>query len=231
MSLMQHKFFLPAVILIAGIGIAGLIYVQKTEESPVKSSVIETANASGEADSVDSGKITPVLKVHVLGDPNAPVTMIEYSSLSCPHCADFHREILPQLKKDYIDTGKVKLELREFPLNDAAALGTLLVRCAPEDKYFPLMDMLFAQQRKWLGAKDKLLDELKTLGGFAGLSTDTMDKCFDDNDLFIKIKSQIPVWKEASNINAVPTLIIGDKRIEGTYPYDVYKDAIESALK
>ncbi len=88
----------------------------------------------------------------VLGDPDAPVTLIEFASMSCPHCARFHTERLPEIKQKWIDTGKVRLEFRDFPLNAQAVFGAMLAHCAPPDRYFAWLDLIFQTQREWATA-------------------------------------------------------------------------------
>ena len=96
------------------------------------------------------------LKERVLGQANAPVTIIEYSSLSCPHCAQFHNNVLPKLKKNYIDTGKVKLVYRDFPLGGPAYIAAMMARCAKPDRYFQFLDVLFRDQANWARSHRRL---------------------------------------------------------------------------
>src|SRR5262245_44066913 len=92
-----------------------------------------------------------------MGPESAKVTVIEYASASCPHCAEFYKTTFPALKKDYIDTGKIRFIFREFPHNQAALAAFMLARCAPPDKYFPLIDLFFTEQEKWLASpRDEL---------------------------------------------------------------------------
>src|SRR6478736_5031450 len=91
----------------------------------------------------------PALGDRVLGRTDAPVTIVEYASATCPHCAAFHKDVFPQLKSEFIDTGKVRFIFREFPFDDLALAAFMLARCAPPDKYFPMIDVLFEQQKVW----------------------------------------------------------------------------------
>src|SRR6202008_1998594 len=108
----------------------------------------------------------PALGERALGQAAAPVTIIEYASATCPHCAHFQKDTFPALKRDYIDTGKVRFIFREFPFDDLALAAFMLARCAPEDKYFALIDVLFEQQEKWV--KDNPRDELFKIAQLAG---------------------------------------------------------------
>ena len=105
---------------------------------------------------------------NVLGRAGAPVTIVEYASFTCPHCAQFHTDILPGLKKAYIDTGKARLVYRDFPLDRAAFAASLVARCATGNRYFGIVDLLFREQARWTGARDTMaaLRRLATLAGF-----------------------------------------------------------------
>ena len=123
---------------------AGSILPARAEDSPSPTRV-----ADGPAVGNDELMKPNPLGEMVLGDPTAPVTIIEYASMTCPHCAHFSTTTFPELKKRYIDTGKVRFIFREFPLDQLAAAGFILARCAGPDKYFPKIETLFAPQRDW----------------------------------------------------------------------------------
>src|SRR5262245_21089582 len=110
-----------------------------------------------------------------LGDPKAPVTIIEYASMSCPHCAAFHESTYPDLKKKYIDTGKVRFIFREFPLDQLAAAAFMLARCGDKDRYFGMIEILFAQQRDWVVQRP--LQPLMGIAKQAGLSEQQFNEC------------------------------------------------------
>src|SRR5262249_9747747 len=110
-----------------------------------------------------------------LGDENAPVTIVEYASMTCPHCAAFHETVYPELKKRFIDTGKVRFIFREFPLDQLAAAGFMLARCASADKYFPLIETLFAKQRDWVVQRP--LVPLLAIARQAGFTEETFNEC------------------------------------------------------
>ena len=117
-----------------------------------------------------------------LGPENAKVTIVEYASLTCSHCANFHKTTWPELKKRYIDTGKVRFVLREFPLDPLATAGFMLARCDGNDKYYPITDLLFEQQRNW-AFTDKPLDALRGLMRQAGFSQEKFEACLKDQKL------------------------------------------------
>lgn len=228
MSLFQHKAALPVVVVAVVAAIGGLIYyVNRSSDAPIASQVDSNlASADASAASPDTN---PLITPRVLGDPDAPVTIIEYSSLTCPHCAAFHRETLPQLKETYIDTGKAKLELRDFPLDDGATLGALLARCAPEDRYFALVDLLFLQQRSW-ARSENLVGELARLGGFAGMSEESIQACFENEELFRAIREQRQVWSNLHEISSTPTFIVNGSKVSGAQPFSEFQKIIDSEL-
>ena len=117
-----------------------------------------------------------------MGDPKAPVKMVEYFSLTCPHCAKFEQETLPKLKADYIDTGKVLYISRDFPFDKPGLEAAEMARCAPADHYFALVDLLFKGQEQWALAANPIA-AIKPLGKFAGLSDAELDACFANKDL------------------------------------------------
>jgi hypothetical protein len=116
-----------------------------------------------------------------LGNQNAPVTIIEYASMTCPHCAHFANEVFPQLKQKYIDTGKVRFIMREFPLDQLAAAGFMLARCAGKDRYYPMIETLFATQRDWVVRAP--LEPLKKIARQAGISEQGFEDCLKDQKI------------------------------------------------
>ncbi|WP_421875559.1 DsbA family protein [Pacificispira sp.] len=225
MSLFQHKAALPVVVVAVIAAIGGLVfYVNRAPDAPIASQV-DSSTVSGDA----SAETNPLITPRVLGAADAPVTIIEYSSLTCPHCATFHRETLPKLKETYIDTGKVKLELRDFPLDDGATLGALLARCAPEDRYFALIDLLFLQQRSW-ARSENLVGELARLGGFAGMPEATIQACFENEELFKAIREQRQVWASTHEITSTPTFIVNGTKVSGAQPFEEFQKIIDGAL-
>ncbi|MCR9221549.1 MAG: DsbA family protein [Alphaproteobacteria bacterium] len=170
--------------------------------------------------------VAAMMQDRVLGDPDAPVTIYEYSSLTCPHCRSFHQDTLPQLKAEYIDTGKAKLIYRDFPLDGAAAAASMMVRCAPEARFYPLLEALFAQQNEWSRADD-VLGALTQIGRFAGMSAETINACFADEALFNAIRDARTQYSEEFEIRSTPTFIIGDERISGAQPFETFVQAID----
>jgi protein-disulfide isomerase len=150
----------------------------------------------------------------ILGDPQAPVTIIEYASLTCPHCAQFHTEVLPELKERYIAPGKVRLIYRDFPLDQNALAAAALAHCAGSDRYFSFLDVLFETQASWARAEDPIA-ALKRLGKLGGLSEEQMDACFADQELADGILRTRLEGQNEHQVDSTPTLVIDGETYAG----------------
>ncbi|MBV5270205.1 MAG: DsbA family protein, partial [Afipia sp.] len=139
----------------------------------------------------------------ILGDVAAPVTIIEYASLSCPHCANFHKLFLPDLKSQYLDTGKAKLVLRDFPLNKPAVEGALLARCVSPLAYWAIVGQLFSTQQQWV--TEDSLQQLSKIAATAGISTDDFTKCQANEEAKNSILSSLAKAESVFGINSTPT--------------------------
>jgi protein-disulfide isomerase len=177
----------------------------------------------------------PRMVEHALGNPKAPVRIDEYYSLDCPHCADFDVNTLPQLKADYIDKGKVYLILHDFPLHELALKATMLARCAPPDRFIPIVDTLFHVQQGWLLASmGAAMDALKQQAKFAGLSESQINACLDDKELYDAILRKRFDAEKDLQIMATPKFIfnqVPSDRLEQPGPYDVFQKKIDALLK
>ncbi|MEQ9330109.1 DsbA family protein [Thalassobaculum sp.] len=169
------------------------------------------------------------LAPRIEGSPDAKLTMIEYSSLTCPHCATFHTEILPKIREVYIDTGKLRLEMRDFPLDQYALRAAAMARCAPENRYFPLMDMLFKQQSKWSRATDPIA-AIKQIGRLAGISGETADACMSSEPLLDGILKIRLGGQQDHDVGSTPTFIVGKEKIVGAQPFETFAKAIDDQL-
>ena len=151
---------------------------------------------------------------HVLGDPKAPVTIIEYASLTCSHCAHFHTQILPELKKKWIDTGKVKLIYRDYPLDQVAVKAAQIAECAGNDKYFGVLDILFRGQPTWATGADPVAELAKPLR-IAGLGEAEIKACLANDAMMNAVLNDYRSG-ETLGVNATPTLFIGGKLYRGS---------------
>ena len=166
----------------------------------------------------------------VLGDAKAPVTIFEYASLSCPHCAKFHSDVLPTIKKDYISKGKVKLVYRDFPLNAPALQAAILTRCVDSSKYYELIANLFALQKEWVSGKDDMLPKLKAVASANGISSQQVDTCLANK----KIEEQVLTsYKDASEIavSSTPSFFINGMPAAGMHDPKSASKTIDEALK
>src|SRR5215475_6861258 len=151
---------------------------------------------------------------HVLGDPKAPVTLIEYASFTCPHCAHFATQILPVLKKKWIDSGKVKLIYRDFPLDQTAVKAAQLAECAGKDRYFAVVDMIFATQGTWAAASDPIAELAKALR-IAGMGDSEVKACLANDQVANAVIADYR-GGETLGVNSTPTLFINGQQYRGT---------------
>jgi protein-disulfide isomerase len=163
----------------------------------------------------------------VIGKADAPITIIEYASLTCPHCARFHKETLPKLKAGFIDAGKVKLIYRDFPFDGLALRAAAMARCAPPERYFAVLDTLFQQQENWSRARDPLA-ALGNIGKLAGMSQAMVDACFKDTRLMDAITQVRLDGEKTHGVSSTPTFIIGDKKISGAEPFETFDKLLKS---
>ena len=171
-------------------------------------------------------------RVH--GSPNAPVTIVEYASMTCPHCAAFNRDVIPQLTKDYIDTGKVKLVFREFPLDSIATMASTVARCFQGDQYFAFIDLLFANQMNWIKDFDgngmtrgDILEGLTQMASPAGMSGERVEACAFDEKTLALIDANWNEGQKRYNVNSTPTFIINGTRHAGGMTFDQLKQVID----
>ena len=150
----------------------------------------------------------------ILGQENAPVTIIEYASLTCPHCANFHRDTLPELKAKYIDTGKARIIMREFPLDQLAWAGFMIARCSEESKYFALLNVLYQQQGTWARSQDPAT-ELFKIAKQTGMTKDQFDACLKDEKLAKGIMAVKDKASENFGVQSTPTFFINGEMMRG----------------
>jgi protein-disulfide isomerase len=158
----------------------------------------------------------------VMGSPDAPVTMIEYASLTCPHCAHFETETLPKLKSAYIDAGKVRLVYRDFPLDGLALRAAMLARCAGRDRYFAFLDELFANQDSWAHADDPMAG-LARIAKLGGMDEATFEKCLSDEALSKEVAQSRFDAEKALDITSTPTFFINGEKHPGALPFEEFE--------
>ena len=163
-----------------------------------------------------------------LGKADAPVTIVEYFSLGCPHCKKFHETILPQLKTEYLDTGKARLVFRDFPLDGISFGAALVTRCVNDLAYFAMVDTLFQQQETWHVQNG--VTQIATIVKSAGMDQAALDACLNNQANKDKI---VALQKEAADVlkvEATPTFFINDRKLSGVSDYKAFKATIDGAL-
>ena len=165
----------------------------------------------------------------VLGKADAPVTIVEYASMTCPHCANFHKTTYAPLKEKYIDTGKVRFIFREFPLDDLAVAASMLARCAGGEKTLALIDVLFASQDKW--AVREPLPALLQIGKQAGFTQATFDECLKDQKLYDNILAMRERGSKDYKVESTPTLFVNGKMIKGGVSIEELEKVMAPLLK
>ncbi len=167
----------------------------------------------------------------VIGDNNAPVTIIEYASLSCSHCADFHLNTLPQLINEYVNTGKIKIVFRDFPFNYPALLGSMVLHCIPEDLHYQYSQALYQLQSKWVSRENKkTTQELYKIMQSGGMKKEEFNICIKNVDLEKKILQGLMDAQSEFNIKSTPSFLINGLLVEGNKPFKDFKQIIDKLL-
>lgn len=219
---------LPISIVVAALLIAGALFYNRAD---VRKS---TANIGGQPDQSAAVKISLNDGDHILGDPGAKVTMVEYSDFQCPFCRSFWQDTLGQIKKNYIDAGKVKFVYRHFPLgfHPAAIPSAKAVECAGEQgKFWGLHDKLFEEQAKQGNGTIQYTEaDIKNWAGQIDLAGDSFNQCSNSDKYDFKIQGDLKTGSEFG-VDGTPTIFVNGQRVVGAQPYAVFKAAIEAALK
>lgn len=187
-----------------------------------------SANAQTEEapESADSGSVQEM----ALGDADAPVTIVEYASFTCPHCATFHENSFKQLKTDYIDTGKVKFVMREVYFDRLGLWAGMVARCDGGTRYFGLLDMIFKSQRNWTnGDPAEVADNLKKMGRLAGIGNDALEACLQDNEMAKALTAEYQKNAQKDGIRSTPSFVINGK-LHSNMSYGEMKVLIDAAL-
>ncbi len=168
----------------------------------------------------------PAFGEMTMGPETAKVTVIEYASATCPHCAAFHNDTFGTLKKEYIDTGKIRFVFREFPHQDAALAAFMLARCAPKEKYFPLIDVFFATQPEW--TKDPLAG-LNKIAQQAGFTQESFEACMK-NETVAKDILAVRTKAEGFGVTGIPTFFVNGERFGGEGTIEAFRAKIDPLL-
>jgi protein-disulfide isomerase len=169
------------------------------------------------------------LKDIAIGKDDAKVTIVEYASMTCPHCARFHEATLPEITKKYLDTGKARLILREFPFDPRAAAAFMLARCSPEDKYYPMVSVLFQQQQTWSAAEDAQAALLQ-ISKLAGFSEESFKACLTNQKLLDDVNAVRERASKDFGVESTPTFFINGNKYSGALTVEEMSAIIDSML-
>lgn len=164
----------------------------------------------------------------ILGNPNAPITVIEYASMTCSHCRDFHQKTLPTLKKDWIDTGKARYILRDLPWDNLALGMSKVARCVPPANYYPMVDALFAAQETIMRGVDTL-GEIKKVARLGGLDSAAVEACVKSEPLHAQVLGSKETALKELGVQGTPTIFVNGIKVDGAVRYDVLRKAMEQA--
>ncbi|CDO46456.1 disulfide bond formation protein DsbA [Bartonella henselae] len=217
--MINYRSFLSFAVIFA------LMTTMQISVTTVLASGVKPVSTVDMAELLKSGKV----KDRFEGEENAPVTIVEYASLTCVHCAHFYNDVLPQIRKKYIKTGKVKLIFRDFAFDSRATAGFMLARCAPEDRYFPLIEVLFQKQSEWVWARDAVTP-LKKIGLMAGFTDESFNACLKNQSILDEVNASFERGKELG-VNATPTFFINGNKYEGAMSVEAFFSVIDSFLK
>jgi len=167
----------------------------------------------------------------IIGNNNAPITIIEYASMSCSHCGNFHNNTLPDLKKEYIDTGKVKYVFRDFPYNYPALLGSMVMRCIPSEVRYDYMNALYKLQNMWVVRENAITrQELYKIMQTGGMTKENFDTCLSNVDLENKILQEVIAAQSEFNIQSTPSFLINGDLLEGDKSIKVFRQILDKIL-
>lgn len=221
---MNRNLLLSSLTILA-VAIGGFVWMNSSQITPPGLSDLGAAHAQS-ADEIDTSGVIEM----TMGDENAPITFVEYASFTCPHCQRFHKDVFPQLKADYIDTGKVKFIYREVYFDGPGLWAGMMARCGGEDRYFGLVDLIYENQRTWTqGQPAQIAANLKKMGKLAGMTDEQLDACLQDGE---KARAMTAVFQQnaqADNVRATPSFVI-DGKLESNMSYDALKTLLDSKL-
>ena len=225
---------MPRLLVLAGAVIALAVagYFVLKPETPGTTEVAaapapESSDQTESAEEIDTSSIVEM----TMGDPDAPVTLIEYASYTCPHCAAFHQGPLKEIKKNYVDTGKVHLIYREVYFDRYGLWASMIARCAGPDKFFGISDLIYRGQDQWTraGGAPEVVAELKKIGRLAGLEEDTLEACLQDSARAETLVAWYQKNAQADEVTATPSFVLNGRKVPNQ-TYAEFAAAIDAEL-
>lgn len=216
--------------LLSGIAAGALAVALASVDPLAVASAVELPTSDRDVDMDEVLKPGP-LKDMGLGDPNAPVKIVEYMSMTCPHCANFHANTLDTIKTKYVDTGKVYFIVREFPFDPAATAAFMLARCAPENQYQAFISMFLKQQRAWAAPSDgDVRNAMLQMSKLAGFTQESFEACLTNAELAADVNAVRDHAAQNFGVASTPTFLINGKSYSGDMSVDTMSALIDSLL-
>jgi len=183
------------------------------------------AAATADPEIADALSVAGPMGDYALGSPDAPVTVYEYASLTCNHCAAFHLQSFPEIKEKYIETGKVRWVIRAFPFDPAATAAVMLARCSGESRYYKFLDVLFEQQPQWAfqGNPGENLEAIAKQGGF---SSEAYQACIKDEEIFAHVRDVQTRGQEVHGVRSTPSFFVNGEKVEGALPFAEFEEVL-----
>ena len=219
-----------AAMLLSACSDSGETQAQTSAPAETPTASTSAADVPQSVGTVDMAKLLEpgALPDKVLGEADAPVTIVEYASMTCPHCAHFHETTLPAIKEKYIDTGKARLIFREFPFDPRAEAGFMLARCAG-DNYFPMVDVLFKQQESWAGVENAKA-ALEQISKLAGFTQESFEACLTDQKLLDDVRAVQKRGATEFDVDSTPTFFINGNTYKGAMTVEEMSAVIDGML-
>ena len=222
------KRILTTAALAAVLAAGGSWLLSPTAQPPMGAASAQ--DSTDQADTAETQDSAPTAEVTdmTLGDPDAPVEVIEYGSFTCPHCADFEENVFPQIKENYIDTGKVKFTFREAYFNKYDMWASLMARCGGEMKYFGIVDMIYSTQNEWArqSSEQGVADAIRKMGLQAGIGQEELDACMQDGEQLKALVAWYQGNVEKDGFNSTPSFIV-DGELHSNMPYDEFSKLLD----
>lgn len=202
---------------VAAVGVGGYVVSQRGGGAP------------HDVEEVDELMVSGPLGEMIMGDTSAPVTIIEYASMTCGHCAAFHTATMPALKSEFIDTGKAKLLFREYPLDPVATAASMVARCASKDAFFPLVDAMFQLQRTWAFGSEPM-QGLMRVAQQAGFSQESFNACLQNQSVLDGVNWVKERAAKEFDVQSTPTFFVNGEMVRGNLPIEEFRQKIDGAL-